>query len=472
MIRTLRRKFIAIAMLSLLGTLTVLCGAIAAGNAYITADRADRAIDLLYQNSGEFPSPPEARPDPSGAPEFQVTPETPFETRYFIVELTDRREVQTVDTDHIAALDRQTVVECVNDILADGGSRGYVEYYRFGVFEDQGGGSTVIVLDCFLQLQSAYNMLRVTLLVALACAGIVFLLLAFFSRRAIRPFAENLERQRQFVTDASHELKTPLAILSADLGMLEEALPEDRWLRSAQGQVTPPGQAHPQSGGAGPDGGSGQTRDCDGLLPQRRGGGRRRGVHPPGGGRREGVDPGDHPRRGGGGRAGRPVPPALHPAGQRGEVLATPGGTIVLSLSRRGRSACLLVSNPCEDLDPRQLPRYFDRFYRADSSRARSTGGYGIGLSTAKAIVARHRGRITVRYEGRRHHLPRDAAPGGETMSAVHGRRERENSGGRLLPPLFRPLRETAGPICSEGVTVFGDPAEKSKISVGFSFPF
>ena len=238
MIRTLRRKFIAIAMLSLLGTLTVLCGAIAAGNAYITADRADRAIDLLYQNSGEFPSPPEARPDPSGAPEFQVTPETPFETRYFIVELTDRREVQTVDTDHIAALDRQTVVECVNDILADGGSRGYVEYYRFGVFEDQGGGSTVIVLDCFLQLQSAYNMLRVTLLVALACAGIVFLLLAFFSRRAIRPFAENLERQRQFVTDASHELKTPLAILSADLGMLEEALPEDRWLRSAQGQVT------------------------------------------------------------------------------------------------------------------------------------------------------------------------------------------------------------------------------------------
>ena len=77
-----------------------------------------------------------------------------------------------------------------------------------------------------------------------------------------------------------------------------------------------------------------------------------------------------------------------------------PGGTIVLSLSRRGRSACLLVSNPCEDLDPRQLPRYFDRFYRADSSRARSTGGYGIGLSTAKAIVARHRGRITVRYEG------------------------------------------------------------------------
>ena len=399
MIRTLRRKFIAIAMLSLLGTLTVLCGAIAAGNAYITADRADRAIDLLYQNSGEFPSPPEARPDPSGAPEFQVTPETPVETRYFIVELTDRREVQTVDTDHIAALDRQTVVECVNDILADGGSRGYVEYYRFGVFEDQGGGSTVIVLDCFLQLQSAYNMLRVTLLVALACAGIVFLLLAFFSRRAIRPFAENLERQRQFVTDASHELKTPLAILSADLGMLEEALPEDRWLRSAQGQVTRLDKlirnlvelarteeavkhetvtAFSLSDAA--------EAGAEAFIPLAEAAGKALIPEITPGVEVEGVQ--DDLFR------------LLSILLDNGMKYCDPGGTIVLSLSRRGRSACLLVSNPCEDLDPRQLPRYFDRFYRADSSRARSTGGYGIGLSTAKAIVARHRGRITVRYEG------------------------------------------------------------------------
>ena len=75
-----------------------------------------------------------------------------------------------------------------------------------------------------------------------------------------------------------------------------------------------------------------------------------------------------------------------------------PEGEICFSLPQRGKNIIISVSNPCAGLDTSLLPRYFDRFYRADSSRARSSGGYGIGLSTARAIVSRHRGHISNRY--------------------------------------------------------------------------
>ena len=398
MIRSLRRKFILIAIFSLLGTLAILCAAIAVGNYMVTTDRADRAISLLYQNGGEFP-PPEYDTDPSMAFEFQVTEETPFETRYFIVELTGRQEVTWVNTEHIAALDRQTVVECVSEVLRSGGDRGYVDHYRFGVFHTEDGGSTIIALDCFLQIQAAYNMLRVTLLVSLACVLFVFLLLVFFSGKAVRPFVENLERQRQFVTDASHELKTPLAILSADLGLLEDSLGENKWLKSAQTQITRldllskhlvelarTEESIKEASVSSFSLSEVVQASVDAFQPLAESAGKLVAAE---------------------------VTPDLEMRGVRDNLFrlcsilldnavkyCDPNGTIRLSLRRRGRTLCLSVSNPCAGLDPSQLSRYFDRFYRADSSRTRATGGYGIGLSTAKAIVSRHHGHISNRYSG------------------------------------------------------------------------
>ena len=178
MIRALRRKFILIAMLSLLLTLALLCTAIGVGNRIAVTKRADRILSLLHQNDGGFPAP-ELPADPTSAFDFQITQETPFETRYVIVSLTENQEVCAVDVEHIAALDRQSVVQSISDILASGDDSGYSGYYRFGVFDEPDGGSTVIMLDCFLQIQSAFNMLRITLLMSGACAAVVFVLLAF-----------------------------------------------------------------------------------------------------------------------------------------------------------------------------------------------------------------------------------------------------------------------------------------------------
>lgn len=90
-------------MLALLGTLAFLVAAIAVGNAILSANRADRAIALLYENGGAFPTPDSA-PNPALGFDFQVREETPFETRYFITRLSENQEVLSVDTEHIAAL--------------------------------------------------------------------------------------------------------------------------------------------------------------------------------------------------------------------------------------------------------------------------------------------------------------------------------------------------------------------------------
>ena len=395
MIRSLRRKFILIAMASLVGTMIVLCTAIAIGTHCITTNRVDHAISVLRQNNGSF-LPPVPRSDPSNF-DFQITPETPFETRYFIVELTVQKEIQSVNLDHIAALDRQTVVDTISQIINTGAERGYVDHYRFGVFPNEDGGNTIIVLDCFLQLQSANTMLRITVIIFLACALIVFALLLVLSKRAIRPFVDNLERQRQFITDASHELKTPLAILSADLGLLEDTHGEDKWLESAKSQIgrldrliknlvelarteetirEDAAEVFSVSEIA--------QANADAFQPLAEADGKSLVAEITDGIRTKGIQTNFF----------RLFSILLDNAVKYCDT----AGTIHLSVSTRGRNICIAVSNPCAGVDTAQLPRYFDRFYRADFSRARSTGGYGIGLSTAKAIVTRHKGRISNRY--------------------------------------------------------------------------
>lgn len=76
-----------------------------------------------------------------------------------MVELTEQREVRSVNLDHIAALDRRTAVDTISRIIDAGKERGDVDYYRFGIFRNNDGSSTVIVLNGFLQIQAANNMM-------------------------------------------------------------------------------------------------------------------------------------------------------------------------------------------------------------------------------------------------------------------------------------------------------------------------
>ena len=74
---------------------------------------------------------------------------------------------------------------------------------------------------------------------------------------------------------------------------------------------------------------------------------------------------------------------------------APENGWVKLNLSKTGKSVRLTVENAAQDVQEDQRPHFFDRFYRGDEARSSQTGGYGIGLSIAKAIVQAHKGKIT-----------------------------------------------------------------------------
>ena len=397
-IAQLRFRFILTAMLALVLTLAVLCVVTSALFFAANTTRADAVIDVLHQNDGEFPPPTEKRRPATETP-FRVTSETPYETRYAFAQVEgDGQEVE-FEALRIASMDEGQLAETVRQLWQGTAERGYRDYYRYAVFRNGDGSGTVVLLDCYSRFQSSFLLLRSSLTVSAACVVMVLVLLVPLSKRAVRPFARNLERQNRFVTDASHELKTPLAIISANNDLTERISGETQWTRSTKTQVarlnalirdlidTARAVESADEADLPPLDLSELVRRCsEDFLPLADAAGKplERRIE-------DGIWV-----KGDAEALERLTGVLLDNAVKHGDA----GGRITLELRTHRRSVLLSVANPASDIEDAEAERLFDRFYRADQSRSRTTGGYGIGLSVAQGIAERHGGRLSVEKRG------------------------------------------------------------------------
>ena len=281
--------------------------------------------------------------------------------------------------------------------LADGGSSGVLAEYALRYYRSEGPLELRYVFtDISGEVQTLRELLRSSL--AVGCVGFFgFLILSILlANWAIRPVEQAWEQQRQFVADASHELKTPLTVILTNAELLRE--PEYGEPQRQQFVDSILTMSHQMRGLvesmlqlARAD--SGQTDapreklDLSRLLEQT--------VLP--------FEPLYFEQ-------GLLLESQIHPgvtlAGdaaqlrQVAEILldnalkyAAPGGTVRFELQGRGRECCLTVASPGQPLSPQQCRDIFRRFYRVDQARSRN-GSYGLGLAIARRIVSDHRGKI------------------------------------------------------------------------------
>jgi len=384
MIRGIRRRFIRIAI-GVLALAMVLVAAIINTANWINV-RAELFETLSFL--GEGPDRPARRGDWTRHMRNTVN-----ESRFFSVTVEEDGSCTLRDTSRFSDGDAGELVQVATRALAGGRESGFFGDYVFTVREGR-AGREALFLNCETKLN---RVRRLALISAAACAGCVllaWLLVALFSSRAIRPMVENAIQQKRFITDAGHELKTPLTVISANMDVLAMEAGDNEWIRSTRKQVA-------------------NLRGLVGELVYLS-----RMDEEDAGLRREEVDLSALVRQ-----TAEPFAGMAEFAGKALELdvedgvrltgdpaalerlvsilcdnavkYAPEGDRIVVSLKRGRRGVTLATENGvAQPLPDEALRHLFDRFYRVDASRSRDSGGYGIGLSVARAVVEKHGGDI------------------------------------------------------------------------------
>lgn len=395
MIKKLRIKFIALFMLALFVLLTFIVTGMNVINYNVLIAEADDTLSLLAKNSGVFP-------DFDGDNKMnrppKMSPEAPYEARYFSVLLGTNGEVLQTNTGKIKAINLKQAVSYAVRIFQNNEDKGFADHYRF-VSRTEGNGTRITFLDCGRKLNSFRISLYISIGMALSGYLISFFIILFFSGKIVRPVAESHEKQKRFITDAGHEIKTPLTIIKADVDVLEMELGENEWLSDIQKQANRL---------------TSLTNDLVYLSRMEETNNSIQMIEFP---LSDVVSETASSFQALAQTQGKlfqcNIQPMISFTGnekalqQLTNILldnalkySPTGGTVSITLERQNKTIQLSVFNTTStEIQKEQLPFLFERFYRLDPSRSSRTGGYGIGLSVAKAITEAHNGKIRAKTE-------------------------------------------------------------------------
>lgn len=372
--------------------------------------------------------------------DFSVYDEIQYETRYFSLITDSSGNIISGNFDHIASVSDRDAdqllseisetasVSVLSSIFSDRRSKGIifgsdsdfaymrkeldkaelVEKLRSETFyrgyngdlrdlpED---GYIIVFLDCSRRILDMRSLRISTTVIGVGSFALFFLIITAYSKRAIQPYINNHEKQRQFITNAGHELKTPLTIISANMEVLEMIEGKNEWTESTLNQVkrltglvsdlitiarTEEYMEENDELKDTVDASAAVKELADSFRPVAEKEFKRIETYI----EDDVAIVGDKKR----------LPELFSIFIDNAVKYCDERGVIKIELHRRKKGLQFVVSNDYENGRDADYSRFFERFYRGDTSHNSQKAGYGIGLSMAETITKLHKGKISVNW--------------------------------------------------------------------------
>lgn len=388
MIRNLQTKFIMIAMLSIIIVTGSIFGVIIAENYTRTNRQIDGILNLISENDGKIP---EYRPRNDELAEI-ITKETQFSTRYFIIKLDENGDIIETNMQHIASVNQEEALKILNEVINKEKNIGYYDNYKYEI-TTKDYGKLIVFLDCTMQLNNIKSIIEQSIFIIGIGLVIVFIFVSILSKKALMPIIENMEKQKQFITNAGHELKTPVAVIMANADVMEMTSKENiEWIKSIKNQATRLdiliksllSLANIEEKGVKTNYTEFSiTNVITDEITEFKAIAKNKKII---------FDSNENIL----------ICADINSIKQLITILLdnalkyTPeNGTIEIKVEKQNKATKIQFINTCENIENLNTKKMFDRFYRGDKSRSKSKEGYGIGLSIAKSIVEAHKGKIS-----------------------------------------------------------------------------
>lgn len=407
MFRESRRKIVLVIMIILIfllaGTLGIIYGFSYSEVSDQNREMLERYVELysLEQQPGDEAIPEDILVDKPGPDKeevpFEDTPAFRLSTFYSVV-ISHDDEVLAIDNDSVSIYSDDELIEIASEIMNGHRKTGIKGSLIFCISEKE-GYTLVAFMDNTIMHETITTLFQYTLIFGGIVIIAVFFISIYLAKRIVQPLEEGYQKQRQFLSDAGHELKTPVAVVGANAELLSREVGENQWLSNIQyenermgiliGQMLDltrtesvsvemdsvnlshlvNGEALPFESVAFENGQILKYEIEENLFI-----------------------------KGNSGELKKIISILLDNAIGHGKKEEE----IVLTLKSEHNFAILSVVNGGEAIPEEQRQQLFERFYRADFARNGETNHYGLGLAIAKAIVTVHKGKIEVQcYDGK-----------------------------------------------------------------------